>query len=131
MSQPISKYPFYYLALAVFAIFFIAGGIAHFVLTPAYVRVVPPYLPWPLVLVYVSGVFEVLGGLGLLYPPTRRFAAWGLVALLVAVFPVNLYMAMAGLDAPEWVLWVRLPLQIPLIWWAWSYTREKKTRSQI
>jgi uncharacterized membrane protein len=130
MSQPISKYPFYYLALAVFAIFFIAGGIAHFVLTPAYVRVVPPYLPWPLALVYTSGVCEVLGGLGLLYPPTRRFAAWGLVALLVAVFPANLFMAMthAGYAGPAWVLWVRLPLQIPLIWWAWSYTRREQQR---
>lgn len=127
MSQArkaISKHPFYYMALALFAMLFVGGGIAHFVLTAAYVDVVPTYLPWPLALVYVSGVWEILCGLGLVYGPTRRVAAWGLVALLIAVFPANLYMAMAGIDGPQWVLWMRLPLQIPLIWWAWSYTRE-------
>jgi uncharacterized membrane protein len=73
--------------------------------------------------VYVSGVVEILCGVGLLYAPTRRVAAWGMVALLIAVFPANLYMAMAGIDGPQWMLWLRLPLQVPLIWWAWSYTR--------
>lgn len=108
------------------AAMFVVAGILHFVLTPLYVRIMPPYLPAGRLLVQVSGVFEVLGGLGLLYPPTRRFAAWGLVALLVAVEPANVQMALDHARwraIPEWALWLRVPLQLPLIWWAWIYTR--------
>ena len=76
-------------------------------------------------LVYVSGFFEILGGIGLLVPATRRWAAWGLVALYVAVFPANVNMAVhrIGFDGPSWVLWARLPLQAVLIAWAWWFTR--------
>jgi len=135
MSQPrrvllkSPKHPFHVVALALFAMLFVAGGIAHFVIPQEYVRIVPPQLPWPRALVFVSGVCEVLGGLGLLYRPVRRVAAWELVALLVAVFPANLHMALAGIGAPAWVLWARLPLQVPLIGWAWSYTRKGKPGS--
>jgi uncharacterized membrane protein len=77
--------------------------------------------------VLISGAAEIAGGLGVLFPPTRRAAAWGLVLLLVAVWPANLWMAQhperfPGI--PMWALWLRLPLQLPLIWWAWRYTRE-------
>ena len=111
---------------AVLSVLFISAGILHFVATAAYVKIMPPYLPFPLFLVYLSGVCETLGGLGLLVPFSHRVAAWGIVALLIAVLPANLQMA---LDAenwrkiPEWVLWARLPLQLPLIWWAWIYAR--------
>jgi len=105
---------------------FVGGGIGHFAITDAYMRIVPPVLPWPRMLVYLSGVCEVLGGLGLLYLPTRRWAAWGLVGLLVAVFPANVYMLHIGYGAPAWVLWLRLPLQVPLILWAWAYTRRAR-----
>jgi len=105
---------------------FVGGGIGHFAITDVYVRIMPPFLPSPRVLVYVSGVFEVLGGLGLLYLPTRRVAAWGLVGLLVAVFPANVYMLHIRYGAPGWVLWLRLPLQGLLIWWAWVYTRKAR-----
>ena len=105
------------------ALLFVVGGAGHFLKPGEYVRIIPPFLPRPRLLVFVSGVCEVLAGLGLLYPPTRRFAAWGLVALLVAIFPANVYMAHIGFGAPQWVLWARLPLQLPLIWWAWIYTR--------
>ena len=70
--------------------------------------------------------FEVLGGIGLLVPATQRVAAWGLVALLIAIVPANVYMAMdhaAWPRIPEWVLWARVAVQVPLIWWAWFYTR--------
>jgi uncharacterized membrane protein len=75
------------------AIFYVIAGSLHFVRPEPYIRIMPPYLPWHGQLVAISGLFEILGGLGLLFPPSRRMAAWGLVALLVAAFPANLYMA--------------------------------------
>ena len=113
-------------ACILFAAIFILAGPLHFFFTDTYVRAMPPYLPAPRFLVQLSGVFEVLGGLGILYPPTRRFAAWGLVALLIAVEPANLQMALDHArwrTIPEWALWLRVPLQLPLIYWAWLYTR--------
>jgi uncharacterized membrane protein len=82
-------------------------------------------------MVYISGVAEIAGGIGLLLRPFRRAAAWGLVALLVAVFPANIYMALdrVGADGvPGWVLWARLPLQAVLIWWVlWCTKTEHGT----
>jgi uncharacterized membrane protein len=114
---------------ALLAIFFIAAGIMHFVIPGAYIRIVPPLLPAPGLLVTLSGIAEILGGIGLLVPLTQRAAAWGLVLLLVAVFPANIYMAVAHASAPgilgqSWAQWLRLPLQIPLILWALRYTRQ-------
>jgi uncharacterized membrane protein len=105
---------------------FIAAGIAHFKTPNPFVRIVPPYLPAPYVLVYVSGIFEILGGLGILVPQTRWIAGWGLIALLIAVFPANVYMATAGVKiggfpSQPWMAWARLPLQFVLIgavYWA-------------
>jgi uncharacterized membrane protein len=76
----------------------------------------------------VSGVFEILGGVGLLVPATQRLAAWGLVALYVAVFPANVNMALhriplGKMEMPVWALWARLPLQGVLIAWAFWFTR--------
>ena len=108
------------------AALFVVAGTMHFVLSTAYVKVMPPWLPAPLLLVQISGLAEILGGLGLLVPATRVFAAWGLVALLVAVLPANTQMALdhARWPAiPVWALWARVPVQAPLIWWAWVYTR--------
>ena len=90
----------------------------------------PPYLPAHLAIVYISGAAEILGGLGLLFAPTRQAAAWGLVALLIAILPVNIYMATAHLYTPgimgqSWAQWLRIPLQIPLIYLAWLYTRAR------
>ena len=86
----------------------------------------PPFLPQPRALVYMSGAFEILGGVGLVVPIalTQRIAAYGLVALFIAVFPANVYMAMAQIplgnkQMPVWALWARLPLQGVLIAWAW------------
>lgn len=106
-------------------IFFIVAGTLHFIHASSYVAIMPPYLPYPLALVYVSGFFEMLGGLGLLIRRARRWAGYGLVALLVAVFPANVHMAahgipLAGMVASPVLLWLRLPLQgvlIAAVWW--------------
>jgi uncharacterized membrane protein len=109
------------------SLFMIAGGINHFVSTELYVAMMPQQLPWPVALVYLSGGFEILGGAGLSARVTRRMAAWGLVALLIAVFPANINMAIHTLplgsyQLPPWALWARLPLQAIFIAWAWWYT---------
>lgn len=101
------------------AILFAVAGALHFFITDTYMRVMPPYLPFPYALVLISGAAEIAGGLGLLFPQTRHLAAWGLIALLVAVFPANVNMAQAGTMGPPWALWARLPLQAVLIWWVW------------
>ncbi|WP_257299664.1 hypothetical protein [Haloarchaeobius sp. FL176] len=112
---------------------YVVAGILHFVAPDTYERVVPPQFPRPRELVYLSGIAEIGLGVGVLLPSTRRKSAWGLVALLAAVFPANVYMAtddVAAEAAPEWatdiarvVAWLRLPLQAVLALWAWWYTR--------
>ena len=93
----------------------------HFGRPAIFERIVPPALPAPHLLVLLSGVAEVAGGLGLLLPATRRAAGWGLLALLVVVFPANVYMVglASALHLPAWVLWARLPLQPLLMWLVW------------
>ncbi len=115
------------IARVIFGVGFVVAGVLHFVKTPMYVSIMPPYLPHPAGLVLASGAAEIAGGLGILVERTRRAAAWGLVALLVAVFPANVTMIQEHgrfPGIPLWVLWLRLPLQIPLIWLALRYTRK-------
>ncbi|AFK19504.1 DoxX family membrane protein [Haloferax mediterranei ATCC 33500] len=117
----------------VMGIFYIVAGVMHFVDPEVYVQLVPPSFPAALELVYISGIGEVALGAGVLVQRTRRLAAWGLIALLIAVFPANVYMATHDVvltGAPEFmrnpsdaVSWARLPLQGVLILWAWWYTR--------
>ena len=111
---------------------YVVAGVMHFVVPELYVQIVPPVLPAPLVLVYLSGLAEVAVGIGLLYPPTRQLAAWGTILLLLSVFPANVYMATSGVavesaavdaDPSAVVRWLRLPLQGVLVGWAWWYTR--------
>lgn len=114
------------------AVFYTGAGFLHFVHPAPYLKIMPPYIPWHMAMVYISGAAEIAGGLGLLIPPLRRAAAWGLVALLIAVFPANLYMAtdhiqMAVRPAPDWVAWARLPLQGLLIAWVLWCTARKKS----
>lgn len=97
----------------------VAMGMLHLAKPMPFVAVMPAYLPRPDLLVLVSGVAEIAGGLGLLVPRLRKAAAWGLVALFVAVFPANVDMALhPPRGIPPWALWLRLPFQIPLIAWA-------------
>jgi uncharacterized membrane protein len=110
------------------AVLFVLAGSIHFLAPQVYLKIVPPYLPAHLPIVYLSGIVEILGGVGLLIPSTRQAVAWGLVTLLIAVLPANIYMATAHLPAPgimgqSWAQWLRIPLQLPLIYWAWLYTR--------
>jgi len=104
---------------AVLALFFVGGGTAHFLNSSFYLTIMPSFLPHPLALVYISGVFEILGGLGVLVPACRRWAGYGLIALLLAVFPANIKMFHDHLGRGlTWVtvgLFLRLPLQIVFI----------------
>jgi uncharacterized membrane protein len=103
-------------------------GVLHFVRPEPFLAIMPEYLPWHLTLVLISGAFEILGGIGLLIPRTRSAAGWGLIALYVAVFPANVWMATEGIQ-PEGVqvdpvlAWGRLPLQAVLIALAWWVSR--------
>ena len=97
----------------------VSMGVAHLAIPGPFIRVMPAYLPIPATLVFVSGLAEIAGGIGILLPKLRRTAGWGLVALLVAVYPANVDMAIhPPVGVPVWILWLRLPLQIPLILWA-------------
>jgi uncharacterized membrane protein len=106
---------------------FLGAGVNHFLMPRAYERIVPPSLKSRAHdVVAISGVAEIVGGLGVLLPWTRRPAGLGLIALLAAVFPANLYMARSSEEfrrIPRWALYARLPLQPLMMWWAWSATR--------
>lgn len=107
-------------------VLFIIAGANHFINTGFYVSIMPPYLPWHLELVYLSGVAEAGLGALLLFRRWAKLATWALIALMVAVFPANLHMAMNTELYPSlsvWGLWLRLPLQGVLIAWAYWYTR--------
>jgi uncharacterized membrane protein len=104
--------------------FFIAAGLNHFRSPDVYVSMIPPWLPMPYALTVISGVCEVAGGIGVLVPSLRIAAGWGLIALLVAVFPANLHVAlmgrMPGFSFSPVTLWLRLPFQAVLVAWvAW------------
>ena len=110
------------------ATIFLISGCLHFLAPDVYLRVMPPWLPAHRLLVHLSGAAELLGAIGLLIPATRHASAWGLAILLIAVLPANIYMATSHLRLPgimgqSWAQWLRVPLQIPLIYWAWLYTR--------
>jgi uncharacterized membrane protein len=109
----------------VLAWFFVLAGLNHFLNPAFYLRIMPPYLPWHLFIIYLSGVCEMSLGVLLLIRRYRRNAAWGMIGLLIAVSPVHLHMA----NHPEiytemgpLILWLRLPLQGVIIAWAYWYT---------
>ncbi len=107
---------------------FILAGVNHFVMPRTYERIVPPSLRRrSRLVVQLSGVAEIAGGVGVLVPATRRASGLGLIALLAAVFPANVYMAREPEQfrkIPRWALFARLPLQPLMMWWAWRATRE-------
>ena len=115
-----------------FALIFITAGINHFRDPDFYLRIMPPYLPWPSALHRLAGFFEMVLGMMLLIPKYQSLAAWGLIALLIAVFPANIHMAVNHHLYPDisvTLLWIRLPLQFVLIAWAWWFTRNDETPS--
>ena len=106
----------------------VLAGVNHFAKPRVYEKMMPMWLPAHKPLVLISGVFEILGGVGLLVPATQQLAAWGLIALFIAVFPANVNMAVHNLPLgrtpmPKWALWGRLPVQLVFIAWAWVFTR--------
>lgn len=123
LLKTVSKY--------VMGLFYIFAGANHFLNSAFYLSIMPPYLPWHLFLVGLSGVFEIVLGALLLVPRYSQLAAWGLIALLIAVFPANVHMATHADLYPgisPVLLWVRLPFQLVLIAWAYWYTRPNGVR---
>jgi uncharacterized membrane protein len=115
-------------ARILFGLFFIAAGINHFVMPQLYMRIEPPLIPFPDAVVIVSGIAEIALGAGLIVPQTSRWSAWGLVALLIAVYPANIFMAVRYdqfLDVAPSIVFhiIRLPLQFVMIGLALWFTR--------
>ncbi|MEO6025462.1 MAG: DoxX family protein [Candidatus Binatia bacterium] len=114
--------------LVVMAVFYVLAGVNHFANPDVYLPMMPPYLPWHRALILISGVAEVGLGLAILIPSLRSIAAWGLILMLVAIFPANLHIALNNVPLfgntegfGVWN-WARLPFQAVLIAWAWWYT---------
>lgn len=110
------------------ALLFCVAGAAHFAIPDRYGEIMPRWVPYPMEAVYLSGILEIAGGIALLVPRLRRLAGYGLVALLVAVFPANVQMLMNAIEGDGSALHVgllvaRLPLQPLLIVWVWRATR--------
>ena len=111
---------------------FVLAGINHFRNPAAFIRIVPPVFPAPAALVAISGAAELLGGLGLVIGFTRRWAAWGLIVLLIVVFPANIYMLTHNIPLghtryPRLLLWLRLPVQALLIGWVWWSALDRRS----
>ena len=116
------------------AIAFILAGINHFINPAFYLKMMPPVLPAPLFLIYLSGFFEIALGVLLFIPRFARFAAWGIIWLLIAVYPANIYMAMNANLFPEFnpaLVYLRLPLQFVIIGWAYWFTRSVLVRNKV
>ena len=114
------------LSLIGLSLFFIYFGIDHFINPEFYLSIMPPAFPLHAEAVYISGFFEILGGMSVLIAPLRKIAGWGLVVLLICVYPANIYMAItpeAFPDISRGLLYFRLPLQFLFIYWAYSVTR--------
>ena len=111
----------------IFGIAFVFAGINHFLNPDFYLRMMPPILPAHLFLIYLSGVCETVLGVLLLIPKFTKFAAWSLIALLIAVFPANIYMALNPQIFSEispMAQYIRLPIQLVLIAWAYWFTKK-------
>ena len=114
-------------SIILMSMFYVRFGVDHFLSPEWYLQIVPPYLPFPLELVYISGAFEILFGVMLLHPYTRTYAGWGLILLLVAVFPANIYLAQTNgqaMGTSGLVAWGRLPFQLLFISIAYWHTRK-------
>ena len=122
------------LSLFGLALFFIYFGIDHFINPEFYLSIMPPPFPFHAEAVYISGFFEILGGICVLIPSLRKIAGLGLVALLICVYPANIYMAITPESFPEIsieLLYFRLPLQFLFIYWAYSVTRPQYFEKSI
>lgn len=110
------------------ALLYLLAGLNHFIKPEMYMKIMPPWMPYPKQLVIISGVFEIVLALLLLPVVTRRIAAWGIIILLIAVFPANIQMSINYYRENNpyfWITLLRLPLQFVLIWWASRFTRKE------
>ena len=115
---------------------FIFTGVLHFVVADKFMEIMPPALPWHLALVYISGVFEILGGVGFMMERTKRTAGIGLILLLIAVFPANIYAAINQVQVGGFMNlpiyhWIRLPMQfvlVALVWWCSEFGAGEKEK---
>jgi uncharacterized membrane protein len=108
------------------SVFYLAAGINHFWHKEAYLNIMPHWIGWHKELVFISGACEAVFGLLLLFPQTRNIAAWCIILLLIAIFPANIQMVLDYSHKSNPALWItilRLPLQIVLIWWAYTFTK--------
>ena len=120
------KFDIKYLSLMVMGIFYISIGFSHFTSPIWYVQIVPPYLPYKLELVYISGLFEILFGGMLFFKKTRFLAGWGLILLLIAVYPANIYLAQtngAAMNTTPLIAWGRLPVQFIFVGLAYWHSK--------
>jgi uncharacterized membrane protein len=111
--------------LYLMALLYISAGCNHFRNPRLYLKIIPPNLPNPKLLNNISGIAEIILGIGLLFPLTSKGSAWGIIALLIAVFPANIYMLLnekASLGLSKTIRILRLPLQLVFIYWAYLYT---------
>lgn len=113
-------------SLIAMSLLYVVAGINHFIHPLFYKKIMPPYIPWHIPLIDVTGIFEIVFGVLLIPVVTRRIAAWGIIILLVLIFPANINMMLnyAKEKNPDlWLTILRLPLQVLLIWWAYIFTK--------
>ena len=113
-------------SIIIMSIFYVSVGVNHFTIPEWFLQIVPPWLPYKLELVYISGFLEIIFGVMLLIPATRFYAAWGLILLLIAVYPANIYLAQtngAAMNTTPLVAWGRLPFQFVFIALAYWHTK--------
>lgn len=110
------------------------GGIAHFIAADFFIMAMPNYLGYHSELVFISGVFEILGAIGILIPQTRLLAGYGLIALIIAVYPANINMALNPekyTDISEILLYIRLAVQILFVWFVWWAIALERLKNHI
>jgi uncharacterized membrane protein len=122
------------LSIWVLALMFASAGVLHLLKPAPFVRIMPPFVPFPAMIVTLSGMAELFGAVGILIPASRRLAGWAVVLLLAAVLPANVYMAQQNIQIPgmpmsQWMLWLRLPLQFLLMWWVLAATTTERLPS--
>ena len=114
------------LSIIIMSLFYIIAGTNHFINPDWYVRIVPPILPFKTAIVYISGILEIILGTLLIFPKTRFIASWGLILLLVAVYPANIYVALTNgeaMDTTPLIAWGRLPFQFVFIGLAYWHSK--------
>ena len=120
----------------VFCLFYIGAGVNHFWHPKGYIDLIPPYLPVHYLLNIISGILEISGSILMMIPYTRKLSVIIIISLLIAFIPVHIYMVQmngcisSNFCIASWMAWARLPLQVPLIWWAWKTYKSGKINNE-